>query len=218
MITFTKTFLLATAAAVMLPMMATADTIKLSNTYDSGLGIFGDPRLFDTVKIGADNMDDLNVYAGGFHVSSANESFNAWCIDLAENLILPFTYDVVTSPFLDSTSDNLSKLFTGYIDEIDRGVEAAAFQVSIWELISDTSIDLDAGEFQLLSNQAVEDMANGYLAGLSVFDADYDMQYFTKAGTQDLVTGTLSPVPLPATGLLLLVGLGGLALAKCKLA
>jgi hypothetical protein len=147
MITFTKTFLLATAAAVMLPMIATADTIKLSNTYDSGLGIFGDPRLFDTVKIGGDNMDDLNVYAGGFHVSSANESFNAWCIDLAENLILPFTYDVVTSPFLDTTSDNLSKLFTGYIDEIDTGVEAAAFQVSIWELISDTSIDLDAGEF-----------------------------------------------------------------------
>jgi hypothetical protein len=61
-------------------------------------------------------------------------------------------------------------------------------------------------------------MANGYLAGLSVFDADYDMQYFTKAGTQDLVTGTLSPVPLPATGLLLLVGLGGLPLAKRKLA
>ena len=207
---------MAAATAIALPAVASADTITLNETYSGRLGIFGSPALYDTVKIGGDNMSDMNVYAGGFHVSSATDSFLAWCIDLAENLRLPSTYDIVSSPFVQSTSQQLSQLFTGFVADIDTGVESAAFQVAIWELISDTSIDLDSGEFQLLNNSAVEAQANTYLTGLSAFDADYDLSYFVASGTQDLITGQPSPVPLPATGLMLIAGLGALGAAARK--
>ena len=212
----TRTLFLAATAALAVPIATSADTVTLTKTHSGRLGVFGTESLFDTVRIGGDNMNTMNVYAGGFHVSDDTDDFVAWCIELSETLKLPFTYDVVSSPFVQSATDKLSQLFTGFVADIDTGVESAAFQVAIWELISDTKIDLDAGEFQLLSNQAVASQANDYLTGLSTFDPNYDPTFFVADGTQDLVTGQPSPVPLPASGLLLLAGLGAIGAASRK--
>lgn len=194
------------ATALALPVMGSASTVTIEKTYSS---IFGAPALYSNVKIDGDNISQLHVAAGGFHVStSSSESFVAWCIDLAEGLKLPFDYQEGGPQFGADATDNLSRLFTGFVEDIDTGVKAAAFQVAIWEIISDATHDLTQGEFFVMNNQAVQDEANAYLSGLSAFDADYDLRYFTASGSQDLLTGAPSPVPLPATGLMLLAGLG----------
>ena len=194
------------AAALALPTIGSASTISLEKTYSS---IFGSPALYSNVKVDGDNMNQQHVAAGGFHVTtSASESFIAWCMELTQNLSLPGTYEESGPQFVADTADSLSRLFTGYVEDIDTGVEAAAFQVAIWEIISDETYDLTQGEFFVVNNQAVQDEANSYLAGLSAFDAGYDLRYFTSAGSQDLLTAAPSPVPLPATGLMLLAGLG----------
>jgi len=200
--------LVSTAALALSPMLATASPISIDVAPG---GLFGDPALYSDVRIDGDNMSRLYVRAGGFNVVTSNdESFVAWCIDLAEYLKLPNTYTQSASPFTSMVTENLSRLFTGFVEQIDTGVESAAFQVAIWELISDDNIDLSSGEFLVASNEPVKTQAQSYLDDLSIFDANYDLDFYLADGTQDLLTGTPSPVPLPAAGLLLLGGLGAL--------
>ena len=152
----------ATIAALAVPGLAVADTITL-NTAPGGL--FGSPALYSDVQI-MDGSNTLNVRAGGFNVvSTDNVSFLAWCIDLADSLILNNTvYDVVDTPLTFGTAnvadavDNLSRLFTGFLGDVDTGDESAAFQVAIWEIISDTGagLDLNAGSFKLMNNAGVD--------------------------------------------------------------
>ena len=78
-------------------------------------------------------------------------------------------------------------------------------------------MNIDTGSFQASSSNAtVESLASDYLSaaltysGPSVFDLTY-LESTAAHRSQNLVTATPSPVPVPAAGVLLLAGLGGLA-------
>lgn len=112
----------------------------------------------------------------------------------------------------------ISRLFTGYFDETSSDIGAAAFQLAIWEIVEETSFDIaslsvSAGRFRAASTVAgVIDTANNFLMGLSGFDANYRIDYFGSADSQDLISA--SPVPLPASILFLGAGAGALALFR----
>lgn len=207
-----RSSLVAAALGTAIATGATAGTIDFDKTHAN---LFGDPPLRDEVRISIDGGDAFRVLAGGFHVTDGTTPIVAWCIDLAEHLDLSVAYDMVASPLSEGVTDMLGQLFDGYAAGIDTGDEAAAFQLAIWELISDGTFDLEAGSFRALSNQPVKDLAESYLAGLSAFDPDaWTLKFFAADGTQDFVTGMPSPVPLPAAGWLLAGAVGALAFGR----
>jgi hypothetical protein len=167
--------------------------------------------------------------------TATRNEFLAWCVEIARLIASTADYQVSLEPpegGLDSgpgpnPSDtvvitpekelNLSRLFTGYLDQTNTDVGAAAFQLAIWEIVEETSdnLSLTAATGERFASTAIDSAvittANGFLAGLGDFSANYRITYFQNANSQDLITAT--PIPLPASVLLLGAGVGALAYA-----
>jgi hypothetical protein len=206
------------AALIAAPMAVAAAPITIDY---AGPQLRADVDLSDSEGILAGL--NANQPAGGFGVTDGTNTFTAWCVELTETLRLPREYDNEGTPATISAAitENLSRLFTGFANKIVTNLDSAAFQVAIWEIVYDDGLDLGSGDFQMsdtAGDAGVQAIANGYLTEMSKYQMSYDMSYFTADGSQDLVTGdpnggSLEPVPLPATGLLLIAGLGALGMA-----
>jgi hypothetical protein len=148
-------------------------------------------------------------------VGSGGETLLAFCIDLANTLVQTATpYTKVPTLLGDGATLLLDKLFTQYYAAIDTGTKSAAFQVAIWEAITDTDdLDLTSGDFKLRSQTGadVTAQANAYLQNLGDATGGYVMTFLesqSHPASQNLVT--VSAVPLPAAAGFLLAGLGAL--------
>ncbi|WP_109466292.1 VPLPA-CTERM sorting domain-containing protein [Albibacillus kandeliae] len=193
---------------------ASASSINL--TYQDS-GLFGASDLQQTVKITTSGPGyDGNVKAGMFHMKSddALGNFLAFCVDLTQYIGSPMTAEYNSNLFTGTTYDNLSRLFSSVLggsslaEVIDTSLEAAALQVAIWEVMLDSSgaYDLNSGAFKMGSNVAVKTQAQSYLTNLWTGKVgDYKLTFLESAQNQDLVTVT--PVPLPAGGVLIGTGL-----------
>jgi hypothetical protein len=163
--------------------------------------------------------NDSAARAGQFKfdvVGSEGETLLAYCIDLANTLIETATsYEKVPSLLSAGATLLLDKLFTQYYADIDTGTKSAAFQVAIWEAITDTDhLNLNDGGFKLRDSTGsdVTAQANLYLQNLGGATGGYVMTFLeskSHPASQNLVT--VSAVPLPAAAGFLLIGLGGLA-------
>ena len=158
-----------------------------------------------------------NLPAGGFEMSDGSEVFLAWCIDLFDT-IRSDTYDLTRpSQVSDQDEADLNLLFTGIRDQSQlNSVNAAAFQVAIWEIVYEEtgSYDLASGDFQAGDNAAVIAQASAWLSNLGSGTGSYDLTFYQSDTSQDLVAGTISPVPAPAGLLLLGSALGALGFAR----
>ncbi|MGR3540512.1 MAG: VPLPA-CTERM sorting domain-containing protein, partial [Hasllibacter sp.] len=152
--------------------------------------------------------------------------FVAFCLDLANYLDTNGTaeYALTDSPFSNTIGvavDRIQAVFDssfGSVDVTDE-VQAAGFQLALWEVLYDDGFDLSAGDFRGRGRgsdrDAITAAASGYLSAASGYAGRnvWDLTFFESTGepqSQNLVGASLAAVPVPAAGLLLIAALGGL--------
>ncbi len=149
-----------------------------------------------------------SVKASAFHLTGSEGigKFVAFCVDIATRLSLPSSYQVVGS---NSTTAKLQNLFDANYRNVStsNANQSAAFQLAIWKTIYN-------GFSWSGASRTVNSLTAGYLSSAASYSGDkiWRLTFLDGDKTQDLVTADMapSPVPLPATALLLLGGLGGL--------
>ncbi len=215
------------SSAVLLSGAAFAAPITVS---PQGGNIFGsNGKVSVTINSAASpDVGPLGVQAGGFAVKgdldgdAVAENFTAFCVDISHFIGLPSLYNVLGSgaflPTWDSArQDNVQSLFNTAFSTLNlaSNTQSGGFQLALWEILYETDSTLDVssgqGNFTAWGNAGAIGFANGLLAGLGGPQTQsYKLTFLqSTANSQHLVTA--SPVPVPAAGLMLLAGLGGLA-------
>lgn len=208
--------LAATLASLAVPQAALAaygDTGSLSMSsyaYPSALGF---------------NITGHNgVGAGGFNASydrsgpAAPTSFVAYCIDLAQTFSWNNAFNVTeTNPqnlFGAFKAEALDRLYTQHFAAATTPTLSAAFQLAVWEIITETAastfaaLGLSTGSFVASSGDSTaRTTADGWLHALGNGGlGGYTLTALVGPNNQDQMMAT--PVPEPETYMMLLAGLG----------
>ena len=154
-------------------------------------------------------------------------SFVAWCLDITHVLKTKgvAAYDKTSTPFTNSYAvttsalgriQNLFDANYGTLDTTDRKA-AASFQVALWESLYDDDHRIETGAFRATGNDTKA--ADGFLAKAATYSGAkiYKLAFLQSADAtvhQNLVT--VSTVPLPAGGVLLISGIAGIAALRRK--
>lgn len=188
---------------------ATAATISVNYQETS---VFGTPNLSQAIRIAAPEHTGY-VAAGPFRLTGGNGfgDFVAFCIDLAKNMGNGNTYETAgASAYGPSVDDAIDRLFTSAYAGVSTAIEGAAFQLALWEIITDTGsqYDLLSGNFVASSNYNVIQQAGSYLSGLTgAATGGYSLTFLNSGNSQNLVTVDLAPVPVPAAAGMLGLGI-----------
>lgn len=225
------------SSAVALSLLAsTATATPISLVYDGPSVTNSDDRETVTITTSPVTVATENsVYANGFNMTDTSGtigSFLAWCLDVSSFLSnsgsTAEAYIITDDPFSnsyglsDTEQARVQSVFDANFGTLDatNGVEAAGFQVALWNALYEGDLFAEAGAFAVSASQAVIDKAN-YFLGTAANDNTsenlYQMSFLESAPGDDQTRRqnlvTVSPVPLPAAGMLLLVALGGLGFA-----
>jgi hypothetical protein len=223
--------LLATALAAVPAAAATLniDPQNPSNVFKDAAGQNG-WYVVSSLMAGSTTLN--NIGAGALRVKADEGSgmmdFIAFCLSPTTWLNLSKDY-TPGSNLSGSLRGLLGALYANAFASVSDGVTAGAFQMAVWEIVTETSgtFDVNAGYFQMTGNGSAsnnaEALANSWLGNLNSgawSPVSGNTRYFAASvpgSTQDLVSDT-TPVPLPAAGLLLVAAIGGLALARRRAA
>lgn len=219
-------------ASALLAAPSSAATIDVSPVNSSS--VFADENgqnkwyVATSIMVGARSFN--NVAAGVFRVEGTDENnvisqFLAFCLQPLEHLTLPKTH-TINDPFAPDVSASLQALASNAWDLVTDRVSAGAFQMAAWEIVSENgAYDVHSGNFKVTSNRTRSNQAEATaqswldnIADNTWVASGNGFQILTAAGTQDLLTNVENPapVPLPASGLLLLAGLGGAGAVAAK--
>lgn len=162
----------------------------------------------------------LGVYAGMFRLteglhSPADRDFLAFC--LSPGVLLNLGVDYAAGIDLsDTTLGALGALRNNAFSLVTNSITAGAFQIAVWEIVMESAgYDLTSGLLRISSSRADSQnaiaLATDWLGNIQSgsWAASTGGMRFHKAqgSSQDLLE--IAPVPLPASGLLLLGGLAG---------
>lgn len=206
-------------------------------TYD------GSVQGFKQVDMTSPTETNVNTGAFYMKDEDSN-SFAVFCLDLLASVYsgqsygyvetdTPFTNGGVDLTAVDAGSgltgiDRIQKLFdSGFSTALSNVVNSAAFQMALWNAVYDVdwSVGDDAsgtngGVFYQTdtSNEDVRAAANAYLSaalaytGGQNFALSFLQSTETPTRSQNLVS--VSAMPIPAAGLMLLTAFGGLVVAR----
>ena len=213
----TMKFVVAAACAMGASSFANADMITGRFTYDNLQTInITSPTLNGNVNTVKFNWTRQDSPGAGIN-ASISTSFNTYCVDLAQTVSAGtnFTYNVVSPAdhgFSLSQTTLLQRLWADYFPAIDTPDESAAFQMSVWEIIHDSTPSLSSGTFKVNSAAPATTLATGWLGVVS--SESYSrgsplpqLVVLESNSAQDQIT----VVPAPATGALASMGLLALA-------
>lgn len=186
---------------------ANAITVPLSK---SGSGYFGDENWGTSVSrtIGT---SVYNGRAGAFHLTDGINAFITFCIEPGVYINLREVFTV----FEDApVADKIDRLYNAAYHEVVDAISASAFQIALWEVITETSGEYDVTNGHHSAIAPSSTLANLFLDRLETAGTGkYKYTVYSNSG-QDQLTAT--PVPLPASAVLLLAGLGGFAAFRRK--
>lgn len=203
-------------AVAVLSISATVATASTTVVSYQEAGVFGTPNLSSPATI-VSPFYNGGTSAGPFRLTGDNGfgDFIAFCIDLDNHMSSGKTYTVSgASSYGTAVDTNIDLLFNSAYAGLSTAVQGAAFQVALWEIITDTGdatgFDLGLGSFTATSSTAgVISQAADYLTGLGgATTGGYKLTFLANGNSQDLVT--VSPVPVPAAFGMLSLGLAGL--------
>lgn len=222
---------LALAAATML-FAHSASAATLNLTYD------GSASGYRVVTFGAAPVapagGQSRVYAGGFDMQDSTPGglgdFVAWCLDIAAYLGTSGSheYETTDTPFGNGGAflgtAGMSRIASVFNANFGSSVtssanNSAAFQLALWESVYDDDNSISTGAFRASASSQVEAITAGYLTAAANYSgpSNWDLTYLESTATnrrQNLVTAAPSPVPLPASGLMLLAAVGGLVVSR----
>ncbi len=224
--------LLASALAAVPAAAATLniDPQNPSNVFKDAAGQNG-WYVVSSLMAGSTTLN--NIGAGALRVKADEGSgmmdFVAFCLSPTTwlNLNKDYTHG---SNLSGSVRGLLGALYANAYESVTNSVTAGAFQMAVWEIVTETGRDFDvhSGYFQMTGNgsasNSAEALANSWLANLNSgawSSVRGNTRYYAASvpgSTQDLVSNSLAPVPVPAAGLLLVAALGGLVLARRRAA
>lgn len=225
-----KNFCAAAVAAIFLAGGAEAATLKLES-YTAPVQV---------VNVAASPVAGTGSTAGGtgfnmVDLTGSLGSFVAWCLDIGHRMVSVGSsseYDVTSDPYsnsyglTDTARDRVQALFDANYADLDfsNGDQAAAFQMALWESAYEddsTATNMTDGLFRASSSGSNTLASNFLLNALGYTGSKrYEVTFLEIAGLgpdrpynsgQNLVT--VSEVPLPAAGVLLLTALAGTAFA-----
>lgn len=165
----------ATALADYIPILVVNDTTRMQTVSFSISGGAYQSGLAGAIKMDVNRPGGGGVYAGD------PEIFWTYCLDIAPNLYLNYTYNFEPKTFPNPqtpppspgwVTDGIYRaayLFNTQHDILDANppvdaTHAAALQVAIWECLYDTDLNLAQGVFKLGTTGDVQTYAQQYLA------------------------------------------------------
>ena len=165
--------------------------------------------------------EDLN--AGLFRLTADGVDIDAYCVDLFNTISVSADYHREDFLFIGQTRERIDALASNA--NVTNARTASAFQLALWEIVTDDALDLTAGDFVVNSNNSnARGVAARWLADITDGDwkpTDLEFTFLQSTQSQDLVAfgiGGPTPVPLPAAGWMLIAGIGALFAAKRRAA
>lgn len=216
---------LACAAAVIALTGAGASAATVTISQQNAKSVFADAagqnKWSQNVRIGGRVTD--HVAAGPFRVKGDGGlgDIIAFCVDLDHRLQLPALHRYNQALFGGAILSNLSALVSNAFSLVKDAKSGAAFQLAVWEIVEDSdapAFSLASGDFKVTDSPSSKSLASSWLGliGDGTWKAGArDFTFLQAEGvgagkSQNLLAVDVAPVPLPASGLLLVSGLAAL--------